>query len=96
MLSMPARYRIRVQGLLGPQWADWFSGCTLSWQEPDQTVLIGLVDDLADQDGLVRLLPTQAESAEPGRPLRPQAALHANAVAGGHAQHNAAPLLLSI
>src|SRR5436309_14937729 len=53
----------------------------------------GLIDDLPDQDGLVRLLPAQAESAEPGRPLQPQAALHANAVAGGHAQHGAAPLL---
>src|SRR5437588_9787324 len=53
----------------------------------------GLIHDLPAQDGLVRLLPAQAESAEPGRPLRPQAALHANAVAGGHAQHGAAPLL---
>src|SRR6266566_2894001 len=56
----------------------------------------GLIDDLPDQDGLIRLLPAQAESAEPGRPLRPQLALHANTVAGGHAQHGAAPLLPGI
>src|SRR5437763_3833594 len=56
----------------------------------------GLIDDLPNQDGLVRLLPAQAESAEPGRPLQPQLALHANTVAGGHAQHGAAPLLPGI
>ena len=31
MLTTPARYRIRVQGQLGPQWADWFAGFTLNW-----------------------------------------------------------------
>src|SRR6266516_2400074 len=56
----------------------------------------GLIDDLSDQDGLVRLLPAQAEPAEPGRPLQPQLALHANTVAGGHDQHGAAPLLPGI
>ena len=43
MLSMPARYRIRVQGRLGPEWSAWFGGLSLSWQEPDQTVLVGQV-----------------------------------------------------
>src|SRR5256714_10279649 len=56
----------------------------------------GLIHALSDQDGLIRLLPAQAESAEPGRPLQPQLALHANTVAGGHAQHDAAPLLPGI
>jgi hypothetical protein len=41
MLSMPARYRIRVQGQLGLEWSAWLGGRSLSWQEPDQTVLVG-------------------------------------------------------
>ena len=47
MLTTPARYRLRVQGQLGPQWADWFAGFTLSWEVPDQTVLVGQVVDQA-------------------------------------------------
>jgi hypothetical protein len=39
MLTTPASYRIRVHGRLGPEWAVWFEGLTLSGQEPDQTVL---------------------------------------------------------
>ena len=31
MLSMPARYRIRVQGQLGLEWSAWFGGLSLSW-----------------------------------------------------------------
>ena len=53
MLTRPARYRIVVQGRMGPQWTDWFAGCTLSWQEPDQTVLIGQTVDQAALHGLL-------------------------------------------
>jgi hypothetical protein len=56
MLTSPARYRIRVQGHLGPQWADWFAGFTLSWQEPGQTVLVGQVVDQAALYGLLNAL----------------------------------------
>ena len=56
MLTTPAHYRIRVQGLLGPQWADWFAGCTLSWQEPDQTIMIGLLVDQAALHGLLNTI----------------------------------------
>ena len=53
MLSMPARYRIRVQGQLGLEWSAWFGGLSLSWQEPDQTVLVGQVVDQAALHGLL-------------------------------------------
>jgi hypothetical protein len=53
MLSMPARYRIRVQGRLGPEWSAWFGGLSLSWQEPGQTVLVGQVVDQAALYGLL-------------------------------------------
>ncbi len=47
MLTSPARYRIRVQGHLGAQWADWFGGFTLSWEVPGETVLVGQIIDQA-------------------------------------------------
>ena len=56
MFTRPARYRIRVQGQLGPQWADWFADFTLSWQEPDQTVLVGQVVDQAALHGLLNII----------------------------------------
>jgi hypothetical protein len=56
MLTSPARYRIRVQGHLGAQWADWFAGFTLSWQEPGETVLVGQVVDQAALYGLLNAL----------------------------------------
>ena len=79
MLSMPARYRLVVQGLLGPEWSAWFGGLSLSWQEPDQTVLVGQVVDQAALHGLLntirdlglpllevrRLGPEEAGAADP-------------------------------
>ena len=56
MLTIPATYRIRVQGQLGPDWTAFFGGLTLSWQEPDQTVLVGLVVDQAALHGLVNAI----------------------------------------
>ncbi len=53
MLSMPARYRIRVQGRLGLEWSAWLGGLSLSWQEPGQTVLVGQVVDQAALHGLL-------------------------------------------
>jgi len=56
MLSMPARYRIRVQGRLGPEWSAWFGGLSLSWQEPDHTVLVGQVLDQSALHGLLNTI----------------------------------------
>ena len=56
MLSMSARYRIRVQGQLGPEWSAWFGGLSLSWQETDQTVLVGQVVDQAALHGLLNTI----------------------------------------
>ena len=55
-MSRPSRYRIVVQGQLGPQWADWFTGFRLSWQEPDQIVLVGLLVDQAALFGLLNAI----------------------------------------
>jgi hypothetical protein len=56
MLTTPATYRIRVQGQLGPDWTVFFGGLSLSWQEPDQTVLIGQVVDQAALHGLLNTI----------------------------------------
>lgn len=56
MLTTPATYRLRVQGQLGPDWAAFFGGLTLSWQEPDQTVLVGQVVDQAALHGLLNTI----------------------------------------
>lgn len=48
----PARYEIRVDGVLDDRWADWFGGLRVSSQGT-QTVILGL---LADQPALHGLL----------------------------------------
>lgn len=48
-----AVYRIRVQGTLGPEWADWFGGLEIVAQESDETLLVGLVADQAALYGLL-------------------------------------------
>jgi hypothetical protein len=50
--SGPARYEIRVAGVLDDQWAAWFDGLQISGQA-EQTVICGL---LADQPALHGLL----------------------------------------
>lgn len=44
----PARYEIRVDGVLDERWADWFGGLQVS-SESTQTVIVGV---LADQSAL--------------------------------------------
>jgi hypothetical protein len=79
VLTTPARYRIRVQGRLGPEWAVYFGGLTLSWHEPDQTVFTGQIVDQAALHGILntirdlglpllevrRLSPEESEAADP-------------------------------
>jgi hypothetical protein len=48
----PARYEIRVAGVLDSRWADWFDGLHISSQG-GETVICGL---LADQPALHGLL----------------------------------------
>jgi hypothetical protein len=50
--SGPARYEIRVDGLLDDRWAEWFGGLLVE-SDGTQTVISGLV---ADQPALHALL----------------------------------------
>lgn len=49
-------YRIRVRGQLGPQWADWFDGLSVTESRGDDTTLSGpLVDQAALHGVLARI-----------------------------------------
>jgi hypothetical protein len=46
-------YEIRIKGHLGPRWATWFEGMTLTAQADGTTVLEGPVADQAALHGLL-------------------------------------------
>jgi hypothetical protein len=50
----PAVYQIRIQGHLGPEWADWFEGMTITLAANGDTVLTGAVVDQAALHGLLK------------------------------------------
>ena len=50
----PAIYRIRIQGQLDSQWADWFDEMTITFEEDGTTLLIGSVVDQAALHGLLK------------------------------------------
>jgi hypothetical protein len=46
-------YEIRVRGLLGPDWSDWFDGFSLREEGGDVTVLTGSVVDQSALFGII-------------------------------------------
>lgn len=50
----PMIYQIRIMGHLGPQWAGWFEGLTITLEDNGDTVLTGTVVDQAALHGLLR------------------------------------------
>lgn len=51
-MSQPCHYAIRIKGLLDPNW-DWLEGLTVTYLEPGETLLCGLVIDQAALHGLI-------------------------------------------
>ena len=49
-------YHIRIKGHLGPQWAGWFDGLTITLEANGETLLTGPVTDQAALYGLLRRL----------------------------------------
>jgi hypothetical protein len=49
----PARYEIRVRGVLDDHWSAWFDGMQLSSDQPGQTTIAGPVADQAALHGLL-------------------------------------------
>ena len=53
-LNQPMVYQIRIKGHLGPKWADWFEGMTITLEDNGETLLTGPVEDQAALHGLLR------------------------------------------
>jgi hypothetical protein len=49
----PARYELRVQGVLDPGWAAWFEGLQVSSDDRGETPIAGPVTDQAALHGLL-------------------------------------------
>jgi hypothetical protein len=47
-------YQIRIKGQLGPQWADWFGGLTITPEDNGDTLLTGPVTDQAALHGILK------------------------------------------
>jgi hypothetical protein len=52
--NQPIVYQIRIKGHLGPQWAEWFEGLTITLEEDGDTLLTGPVVDQAALHGLLK------------------------------------------
>ena len=52
--GQPMVYQIRLEGHLGPQWADWFGGLSITVEDNGDTLLTGPVVDQAALHGLLR------------------------------------------
>lgn len=52
--SPPMVYQIRVKGLLGPEWADWFGGLSIAPCASGDTVLTGPMADQAALFGVLK------------------------------------------
>ena len=50
------QYEIRLQGHLGPRWAAWFDGLSLTNEDDGTTILRGAVVDQAALHGLLHKL----------------------------------------
>lgn len=61
--GQPPVYQLRIEGQLGPQWADWFAGLTITPEFNCDTLLTGPVVDQAALHGLLRRV------RDPGLPL---------------------------
>jgi hypothetical protein len=52
--NQPLIYQIRISGHLGPQWADWFDGMTITLEDNGDTLLTGIVVDQAALYGILK------------------------------------------
>ncbi len=50
----PMVYQIRIKGHLGPHWADWFEGLTITLEDNGETLLSGPVVDQAALHGVIK------------------------------------------
>ena len=53
-LDQPMVYQIRIEGHLGPRWAAWFGGVSITLEDNGETLLTGPVVDQAALHGFLR------------------------------------------
>ena len=46
-------YQIRIKGILGDKWADWFDGFTITHFDNSETLLVGPVSDQGALHGIL-------------------------------------------
>ena len=54
--NQPMVYQIRIKGHLGPQWAEWFEGLTITLEEDGNTLLTGTAVDQAALHGILKIV----------------------------------------
>jgi len=52
--DQPTVYQLRLRGHLGPQWADWFGGLSITSADNSDTLLTGPVTDQAALHALLK------------------------------------------
>jgi hypothetical protein len=68
-----AHYQIRVEGVLGSRWSDWFEGLCVTSDAPGESSISGAIADQAALHGLLAkvrdlgLVLVEVRRIEPGR-----------------------------
>ena len=52
--NQPKMFQIKVEGHLGEQWAEWFDGLSITWEDSGYTLLTGPVVDQAALYGVLK------------------------------------------
>ena len=69
----PAHYQIRVEGVLGGHWSDWFEGLSVASDTPGESSISGAIADQAALHGVLAkvrdlgLVLVEVRRIEPGR-----------------------------
>jgi hypothetical protein len=53
---MPYHTEIRVKGKINPDWSDWFGEMQMQDNFPDETLLLGILPDMAAVYGVISRL----------------------------------------
>jgi len=49
----PEKYEIKIKGCLDEKWSDWFDGFTITPQDQNETLLVGIVSDQGALHGIL-------------------------------------------
>ncbi len=52
-MQQPDYYQIRIEGKIGSNWSDWFSGLSVTSGPNNETLLIGPLRDQAELHGVL-------------------------------------------